>query len=143
MASTFHLDLLSPERAFYSGECTSLIVPVSDGMMGIMANRSPMTAAIFDGPLSFTKPDGETVVCAVTRGMLDVSGGNATALCGEVILPDEIDVEREMKFVQKAEERLKNIQNHHEYVMSKLSLADAMHNLQVKRRNSRINGKLK
>ena len=112
-------------------------------MMGIMANRSPMTAAIFDGPLSFTKPDGETVVCAVTRGMLDVSGGNATALCGEVILPDEIDVEREMKFVQKAEERLKNIQNHHEYVMSKLSLADAMNNLQVKRRNSRINGKLK
>ena len=74
--TTFHLELLSPERAFYSGDCTSLIVPVSDGMMGVMANHSPMTAAIFDGQLSFTKPDGETVICAVTRGLLDVSGGN-------------------------------------------------------------------
>lgn len=137
--NTFHLDLLSPERAFYSGECTSLIVPVSDGMMGVMANHSPMIAAIFDGQLSFTKPDGETVVCAVTRGMLDISGGNATALCGEVLLPEEIDVEREMRFVEKAEARLKNRQSHQDYVMSKLSLADAMSNLQVKRRNSARN----
>lgn len=133
--TTFHLELLSPERAFYSGDCTSLIVPVSDGMMGVMANHSPMTAAIFDGQLSFTKPDGETVICAVTRGLLDVSGGNATALCGEIILPEEIDVEREMHFVEKASERLKRRQSHQDYLMSKLSLADAISNLEVKRRS--------
>lgn len=137
--TTFHLELLSPERAFYSGDCTSLIVPVSDGMMGVMANHSPMTAAIFDGQLSFTKPDGETVICAVTRGLLDVSGGNATALCGEIILPEEIDVEREMRFVEKASERLKRRQSHQDYLMSKLSLADAMSNLEVKRRSAARN----
>ena len=93
----------------------------------------------FDGQLSFTKPDGETVVCAVTRGMLDISGGNATALCGEIILPDEIDEEREMRFVEKASERLKRRQSHNDYLMSKLSLADAMSNLEVKRRNAARN----
>ncbi len=137
--TTFHLELLSPERAFYSGDCTSLIVPVSDGMMGVMANHSPMTAAIFDGQLSFTKPDGETIICAVTRGLLDVSGGNATALCGEIILPEEIDVEREMHFVEKASERLKRRQSHQDYLMSKLSLADAISNLEVKRRSAARN----
>ena len=71
--------------------------------------------------------------------MLDISGGNATALCGEIILPDEIDEEREMRFVEKASERLKRRQNHNDYLMSKLSLADAMSNLEVKRRNAARN----
>ena len=46
MAKPFQLEILTPERAFYRGECISVIVPVSDGMLGIMANHTPMTAAI-------------------------------------------------------------------------------------------------
>lgn len=133
---SFHLELLSPERAFYSGDCVSLIVPVCDGLLGIMANHSPLTAAIFDGQLSFTKPDGETVICAVTRGLLNVTSDGATALCGEILLPEEIDVDREKHFIEKAEARLEQYQIHRDYVMSKLSLADARSNLQVKRNAS-------
>ena len=48
MAKPFQLEILTPERAFYRGECISVIVPVSDGMLGIMANHTPMTAAITD-----------------------------------------------------------------------------------------------
>lgn len=133
---SFHLELLSPERAFYSGDCVSLIVPVCDGLLGIMANHSPLTAAIFDGQLSFTKPDGETVICAVTRGLLNVTSDGTTALCGEILLPEEIDVDREKHFIEKAEARLEQYQIHRDYVMSKLSLADARSNLQVKRNAS-------
>lgn len=133
---TFHLELLSPERAFYSGDCVSLIVPVCDGLLGIMANHSLLTAAIFDGQLSFTKPDGETVICAVTRGLLNVTDEGATALCGEILLPEEIDVDREKHFIEKAEARLEQYQIHRDYVISKLSLADAKSNLQVKRNAS-------
>ena len=42
----FHLEILSPERRFYTGPCLSLVVPISDGMLGIMAGRAPLTAAI-------------------------------------------------------------------------------------------------
>ena len=58
MAKPFQLEILTPERAFYRGECISVIVPVSDGMLGIMANHTPMTAAITDGEVVFTLPDG-------------------------------------------------------------------------------------
>ena len=54
MAKPFQLEILTPERAFYRGECISVIVPVSDGMLGIMANHTPMTAAITDGEVVFT-----------------------------------------------------------------------------------------
>ena len=33
----FHLEILSPERSFYRGDCLSLVVPISDGMLGIQA----------------------------------------------------------------------------------------------------------
>lgn len=67
MAKPFQLEILTPERAFYRGECISVIVPVSDGMLGIMANHTPMTAAITDGEVVFTLPDGSKIPCAVTR----------------------------------------------------------------------------
>ena len=85
MAKPFQLEILTPERAFYRGECISVIVPVSDGMLGIMANHTPMTAAITDGEVVFTLPDGSKIPCAVTQGMIDVSppvfGFFVTPLC--------------------------------------------------------------
>ena len=47
MSKAFHLEILSPERTFYNGDCVSLMVPISDGMLGIMAGHTPLTAAIF------------------------------------------------------------------------------------------------
>ena len=72
MAKPFQLEILTPERSFYRGECISVIVPVSDGMLGIMANHTPMTAAITDGEVVFTLPDGSKIPCAVTQGMLSL-----------------------------------------------------------------------
>ena len=61
MSKAFHLEILSPERTFYNGDCVSLMVPISDGMLGIMAGHTPLTAAIVDGEVTFVKPDGTRV----------------------------------------------------------------------------------
>ena len=45
---TFHLEILSPETPFYKGDCLSLVLPISDGMIGIMAHHPAMTAVIGD-----------------------------------------------------------------------------------------------
>ncbi len=57
--NAFHLEILSPDRAFYVGDCLSLVIPISDGMLGIMAHHTPITAAIVDGEVTFTTPGGE------------------------------------------------------------------------------------
>ena len=132
--NTFHLEMLSPERAFYSGECVSPTVPVFDGMLGIMAGHLPLTAAVFDGEASFTKPDGEKVVCAVSRGMLNVSGKEVRLLCGEIFLPNEIVETKEQYYLHKAENEMKQRQSAKRYALLELSLAEAMNNLNVKKR---------
>lgn len=135
--NTFHLEMLAPERAFYSGECVSLTVPVFDGMLGIMAGHLPLTAAVFDGEASFTKPNGEKVVCAVSGGMLEVSGKEVKLLCGEIFLPSEIDETRELYYLHKAENEMKQRQSAKRFALLELSLAEAMNNLNVKRRYSK------
>ena len=111
MAKPFQLEILTPERAFYRGECISVIVPVSDGMLGIMANHTPMTAAITDGEVVFTLPDS-------------------------ALHPDEINAEAERKQAEAAALKLREKLGHRDYVLSKLTFAKATNHLRVKQHNS-------
>ncbi len=104
---SFNLEILSPERPFYKGECVSLIVPISDGMMGVMANHEPMTAAILDGELTFTLPDGTTKICVVSRGILNIDKKNTRILCDSALAPEEVDevLERQLQIDNEIEEK--------------------------------------
>ncbi|MBR6917372.1 MAG: ATP synthase F1 subunit epsilon [Clostridia bacterium] len=133
---TFKLKVLSPERAFYIGECTSLTVPIYDGSLGIMADHSPFTAAITPGEAVFVKPDGERVVCAVSQGMIDVDRKDVKVLCESVLRPDEIDEEAERREAQIAEEDMKGKQSAKEYMLSQIAFAKAVNNLRVKKHDS-------
>ena len=125
MAKPFQLEILTPERAFYRGECISVIVPVSDGMLGIMANHTPMTAAITDGEVVFTLP-----------GMIDVSASRVRVLCDSALHPNEINAEAERKQAEAAALKLREKLGHRDYVLSKLTFAKATNHLRVKQHNS-------
>lgn len=132
----FHLQILAPERAFYDGDCVSLVVPISDGMLGIMAGRAPLTAALRDGEVIFTLPDGTRRSCAVTRGMLDISRDVARILSESAVAPEEIDEEMERLAMQEAMLELSEKQGRKDYMVSQLAFARAFNNLKVKQHNA-------
>ena len=134
--TNFRLDILSPERPFYSGDCLSLVVPISDGMLGIMAHHSPFTAAIMDGEVLFTLPDGSRRSCAVTRGIVDVSGNSVRLLCESALAPEEIDEEMERRAMQDAMLELSEKKGREDYILSQLAFARAFNNLKVKQHNA-------
>lgn len=125
--NTFHLDILTPERVFYQGECISLIVPITDGMLGIMANREPIAASITRGEAYYTKPDGEKILFSVTGGMVDVSCNRVRVLCEEAMLPEEIDEEELL-----ARARLAQKQRSREDAVSQIMMKNAINHLRVK-----------
>jgi len=133
---TFYLEILSPDRAFYTGECVSMTVPLHDGTYGIMADHTPLTAAIVPGEATFTKPDGERVVCAVSQGMVDVERGGVKLLCESVLRPEEIDEETERREAETAAEDMKGKQSYKDYMLSQIVFARAVNNLRVKRHDA-------
>ena len=126
----FHLEILSPERSFYRGACVSLIVPISDGMIGIQAGRAP--AAIEDGEVRFTLPDGEQRVCAVADGMVDVSETDVHILCESALAPEEIDAEAERQKMEEARLALAERMAYKDYLLSQLTFARAFNKLRIK-----------
>lgn len=48
---TFALEILTPEKALYSGPCTALTVRLEDGELAILANHAPLLAALPAGRL--------------------------------------------------------------------------------------------
>ena len=130
---TFTLKILSPDRTFYSGECQSAVIPLHDGMIGIMANHSPFTAAVVPGEVRFTTPDGQTVVCAVSQGMVDVEDNVVKLLCESALRPDEIDEETERREAEAASEDMRGKQD---YMLSQLVFARAVNNLRVKKHDA-------
>lgn len=136
---TFRLEIMTPERVFYRGESVSLIVPITDGMLGVMANRGPVTASLASGEAYYTKPDGEKILFSLSGGMIDVENNTAKVLCEYALLPEEIDEERERREIENARSELRKEQSKRDYAMSKLMLSNAINNIKVKRKKS-ING---
>ncbi len=132
----FQLDILTPERVFYSGECVSLVVPITDGMLGIMANREPITASVTSGESYYTKPDGEKILFSISEGMIDVQDNTVKLLCDYALLPEEIDEEKEHREVEKARSELAKKQSERDYKLSKLMLSHAINNLKIKQKTT-------
>lgn len=133
---TFQLEILTPERVFYRGECASLIVPITDGMLGVMANREPITASLTNGEAYYTNTNGEKVLFSISGGMIDVENNVAKVLCEYALLPEEIDEERERKEAEKARSELRKEQSKRDYMLSKIMLSNAINNLKVKGKKS-------
>ena len=136
MTETFHLVILSPEREFYNGECVSLTVPLHDGMFGIMAHHTPLTAAIVPGETSFTLPGGERRICSVSQGMIEIKGNAVRMMCESVLRPDAIDEETELREAETAAEDMRGKQSYKEYMLSQLVFARAVNNLRVKKHDA-------
>lgn len=132
----FNLEILTPERVFYRGECVSLIVPITDGMLGIMANREPITASLTNGEAYYTKPDGDKILFSISGGMIDVENNTVKVLCEYALLPEEIDEERERQEMEIARSELRKEQSKRDYALSKLMLSNAINNIKVKRKKT-------
>ena len=80
MAAAFHLHICSMTRDFYEGECVSLTLPLSDGELGLLANHSPVSAAVVPGALRYRLPDGSVVDASVGHGLARFAENDALVL---------------------------------------------------------------
>lgn len=104
--TTFHLDIVTPEKTVYSGEIVHFQAPGVDGSFGVLARHQPMLSALGIGRVGFREADGTERVLALGGGFADVSGDGATILAEAAEFGDEIDVERARAARDRARDRL-------------------------------------
>ena len=72
MASTFQVDVVSPEATVWSGEAVILIARTPEGELGIMADHEPLMGALTTGAVSVQSESGERTTIGVYGGFIQV-----------------------------------------------------------------------
>jgi F-type H+-transporting ATPase subunit epsilon len=90
MADTFHVSVITPERAVLETEATFAAVPAHDGELGILRNRAPLLYRLGAGLLRVESPEGKHALF-VAGGFAQMVGNRLTILTEVAKEPDKIE----------------------------------------------------
>jgi len=130
--STFHLEVVTPERKFFEGQAEMIIVHTPEGEIGILKDHEQAVVAVTAGAIRILM-DGVWKEAAVTPGFMEVTSEKTILLVDTAEWPEEIDINRAKAAKERAEERLQQKLAYLEYIRSQASLARALARLKVSR----------
>lgn len=128
--SSFLLEIVTPDRQFFSGQAESVILPIQDGFYGVETGHEPVVTSVEPGELRF-KVDGQWQVASVTSGFAEVMPDRVILLVSAAEHPEEIDLKRAEAARERAEDRLRQRESLQQYHSSKAALARAMARLKA------------
>ena len=97
-----HLEIVTPERLAFEGDVDEVIVPGSEGEMGILPHHAPLVSLLGEGVLR-VKQAGREEEIAIFGGFIQVRPDRVVVLAETADVASEIDVERAERARQDAE----------------------------------------
>ncbi|MBD5137774.1 MAG: ATP synthase F1 subunit epsilon [Ruminococcus sp.] len=131
MAASFSLSVVTPEKIFFKGETSQIIVRTTEGDIGILANHTSLVADLPSGPLKVMQADGSWKVAAISTGLLKVGGNKVSILANAVEWADEIDLDWAKRSEEDARRRLKEQNDKHQLDLAELKLQRALNRISV------------
>ena len=101
----FKVEIITPDRIFYTGEADFLEFVTTEGEIGVYRDHIPMTTVLAPGIVTIHNGEEEKKA-AVHAGFAEILGDKITLLAELAEWPDEIDVNRAEAAKGRAEERL-------------------------------------
>ncbi|MDR1616720.1 MAG: F0F1 ATP synthase subunit epsilon [Syntrophomonadaceae bacterium] len=104
--NTFMLEVVTPEDILLKEEIQFLVVPGSEGELGILKNHAPIVASLKIGVLKYKMPDETVQKVAVSGGFMEVIDNVARVLAETAEHGASVDVLRAKAARERAEKRL-------------------------------------
>ncbi|MBF0585981.1 ATP synthase F1 subunit epsilon [Prosthecochloris sp. N3] len=80
----FELEIVTPQKQFFSGEVTSVIAPGQDGLFQVMKNHAPLLAALKGGTVKLSLPGSGEKKLTIADGFFEVSDNKAILLAEDI-----------------------------------------------------------
>ncbi len=129
--NTFSLTVLAADKPFYDGECESLVIPTSDGEIGVQAKHCNMIAAIVPGIIRVKTPNNEAVA-VVSDGIIKVENNTVLVLVDTIERPDEIDENRAKRAIEESKEAILQKKSIRDYYAAQARMTRAVSRLKAK-----------
>jgi len=134
--ATLRLEIVTPEAKAYSEDVDSVVIPGSEGEIGILPEHAPLMTLLKPGELRVLK-GGEELRLAVGEGFVEVTPDKVAVLTDMAIEEASIDENLAEAAMRKAEEALKaQHTGSEEYAALQATLKNSLAQLRVKRRRS-------
>ena len=65
--NTIQVEIVSAERALFSGEATMVVAPGKDGDLGIAPRHTPLLTSLRPGDIQVFMPEGDNKFCSATK----------------------------------------------------------------------------
>lgn len=104
--ATTEVEVVSPDRTLYEGECEMVVGATVDGEIAFLAEHFPFIGALDPCPLRLVMQEGgDEVVFAVRGGFVEVRDNKVIVLAELAIPKDDVDVEEARSDLSDAEGR--------------------------------------
>ncbi|MGE0432975.1 MAG: ATP synthase F1 subunit epsilon [Planctomycetota bacterium] len=92
--ASINCDIITPERAVFSGTCESLTLPVFDGMIGVLPGHAPFVSELGIGLVTLTRHDETglrtTERFAVRDGFVQVVENKVSVLAVQAVASADV-----------------------------------------------------
>ncbi len=124
------LDIVTPERGVVSEAVDELVLPGSEGYLGVRPGHAPLLTTLTVGAIEFRK-GRDRAFLAVSWGFAEVLPDRVAILAETAEKAEEIDVERASRARERAENRLRNPDPDTDFRRAQVALQKALIRLQV------------
>jgi F-type H+-transporting ATPase subunit epsilon len=101
------LEIVTPERLAYSDTVDSVVLPGSEGELGVLPHHAPLLATLGVGELRIRK-GGEEELFAIAGGFVQVRPDKVVVMAETADMASEIDLEKAQQARQEAERAIES-----------------------------------
>jgi len=123
------LQVVTPERSVVHEEVDEVLLPGSEGYLGILPGHTPLLTSLKIGEIKYRQKGGRQAFLAVSWGFVEVLPDKVTVLADLAERPEEIDVNSAQEAKERAERMLRDPEA--DFRAAQAALEQAMVRLQV------------
>ena len=105
-----NLEIVSPERLLLSRPVDMVVIPASEGDMGVLEGHTPMIVMLRGGVIALYEGEQITDQMYVAGGFAEVTPERCTVLANEVLAPTDLSREEGERRLAAAEEALAQVE---------------------------------
>ena len=131
-----HLEIVTPEKRAFVGDVDEVIVPGSEGELGILPHHAPLISTLGQGVLRL-KSGGQEQEFAIFGGFLQVRPNRVVVLAETADMASDIDLERDERARREAERVLEGAMEPADLAVARAALQRALIRIRLAERGAR------
>jgi len=138
---TIHVDIVSAEKAIFSGLAEMVFAPAVMGEVGIAPRHAPLVTRLKPGEVRVLLPDGKEESFYVSGGILEIQPHVVTVLSDTAARAVDLDETAVLKAKEEAERALHDREAEIDYAAAQAQLAETVAQLKAIQRLRKRSGR--